>query len=746
MPSRSPLHAVPPEILATIAHSLATDHPFLPPRDLCALRATCRHLRDALNAHYNPALWATAFAFRFDAGPVKRRNFRPNGRDYFDQLRQYTDTLDAIRSGNISHPDIGDVFRIVYVMLLDNDGKNRTQLEAAGVDNFIDTYIRTRLWSEAHLRDGWPDDASTHSFAVWIKWMLTTPEQLQNESTSAREEMVALVLPYVLNPYRYAQAEAPPYHFHFPLPLHKSTNLIPHSFPSAHGPYPVYTPNAEVSYPYFGSLPYFSPPPIAIAAKLLYFARREILPFNIPHHIPATRAQALPSSEPSPTQEDFIEFNAHRGAKPPDRVTWDWYSGTRLVNGVFDPATVANPASEVWDVDYWRRRLCGNAWKRQPKWRPAKVYVPGSMDGLWQGRLVFPMQDALHQLIQQAVYPQHNFNELSLRVIHQPLFMRLVEHHSVDPDIPIPFPEQNSNDEDEEDEDLSMKNAWFPGLPGHLDFSSYGNEKKTFVSINGQDNPTWIYTNFTRDHDHEEEEEHEGHEKCEMCKERRELYRRAMELDKEDLDGLNGVYESRWEEIEGRMFGSVGLSRDESAPMDEDDDHDDEEDDGDGDVEIEDADAEDENDVDVEIEDVDIEDETENENEEEIEFIEDPNADIQNQKPSTSSFMSPVRRGTDRTKIEKCNGIKDIIFSGSTDKKHAQAWNQFTFYGRLRPWDGLIGILRRAYWPTQSLLFFYGYLVGGERFVGNWRFAAVDPRSPTWESAFVMSRREEGRE
>lgn len=269
------------------------------------------------------------------------------------------------------------------------------------------------------------------------------------------------------------------------------------------------------------------------------------------------------------------------------------------------------------------------------------------------------MQDALHQLIQQAVYPQHNFNELSLRVIHQPLFMRLVEHHSVDPDIPIPFPEQNSN---EEDEDLSMKNAWFPGLPGHLDFSSYGNEKKTFVSINGQDNPTWIYTNFTRDHDHEEE----GHEKCEMCKERRELYRRAMELDKEDLDGLNGVYESRWEEIEGRMFGSVGLSRDESGPMDEDDDDDDdEEEDGDGDVEIEDADAEDENDVDVEIEDVDIEDETENENEEEIEFIEDPNADIQNQKPSTSSFMSPVRRGTDRTKIEKCNGIKDIIFSGS---------------------------------------------------------------------------------
>jgi hypothetical protein len=30
-----------------------------------------------------------------------------------------------------------------------------------------------------------------------------------------------------------------------------------------------------------------------------------------------------------------------------------------------------------------------------------------------------------------------------------------------------------------------------------------------------------------------------------------------------------------------------------------------------------------------------------------------------------------------------------------TDEPHGQAWNHYTFYGRVRPWDGLIGILRK---------------------------------------------------
>ena len=38
---------------------------------------------------------------------------------------------------------------------------------------------------------------------------------------------------------------------------------------------------------------------------------------------------------------------------------------------------------------------------------------------------------------------------------------------------------------------------------------------------------------------------------------------------------------------------------------------------------------------------------------------------------------------------------------------------------------------------------FYGYIVGGQNFVGNWRPAGVDIAAPAWECAFSMSRRDD---
>lgn len=38
-------------------------------------------------------------------------------------------------------------------------------------------------------------------------------------------------------------------------------------------------------------------------------------------------------------------------------------------------------------------------------------------------------------------------------------------------------------------------------------------------------------------------------------------------------------------------------------------------------------------------------------------------------------------------------------------------------------------------------IFIFGYIVGENNFVGEWRVAASDPLSPTWGSTFVMSRR-----
>jgi hypothetical protein len=90
-----------------------------------------------------------------------------------------------------------------------------------------------------------------------------------------------------------------------------------------------------------------------------------------------------------------------------------------------------------------------------------------------------------------------------------------------------------------------------------------------------------------------------------------------------------------------------------------------------------------------------------------------------------------------------CNGIQDITITGATDHLHGEAWCHYRYYGRIRPWDGLIVILRTPSHPGSpwGRWVFTGYLTG-ENIVGNWRQTGADVGVPTWESAFIMSKRE----
>lgn len=116
----------------------------------------------------------------------------------------------------------------------------------------------------------------------------------------------------------------------------------------------------------------------------------------------------------------------------------------------------------------------------------------------------------------------------------------------------------------------------------------------------------------------------------------------------------------------------------------------------------------------------------------------------------------------------KCNGVLDIALVGEvstlitshlnharsrthvlqTDYKHGQAWNHYRFYGRVREWDGLVALVRIPAQPhliAQGLgvWVFSGYIVGGRNFVGTWRsLGGHDPRFPTLESSFAMTRRD----
>jgi len=91
-----------------------------------------------------------------------------------------------------------------------------------------------------------------------------------------------------------------------------------------------------------------------------------------------------------------------------------------------------------------------------------------------------------------------------------------------------------------------------------------------------------------------------------------------------------------------------------------------------------------------------------------------------------------------------CTGIQNIIFTGETDSYHGMAWGRFTFLGRVRPWDGLIALVRLPADPNQrgrSKWVFRGYLHYGQVLVGSWRGMTMDVESVPWEGPFVASKR-----
>lgn len=46
--------------------------------------------------------------------------------------------------------------------------------------------------------------------------------------------------------------------------------------------------------------------------------------------------------------------------------------------------------------------------------------------------------------------------------------------------------------------------------------------------------------------------------------------------------------------------------------------------------------------------------------------------------------------------IPPCDGVRDVLLTGTTDPRHAAAWGKWAWKGRVRTWDGLVGLVRSA--------------------------------------------------
>ncbi|KAF4613809.1 hypothetical protein D9613_008054 [Agrocybe pediades] len=94
------------------------------------------------------------------------------------------------------------------------------------------------------------------------------------------------------------------------------------------------------------------------------------------------------------------------------------------------------------------------------------------------------------------------------------------------------------------------------------------------------------------------------------------------------------------------------------------------------------------------------------------------------------------------TVSHEMSGIADILITGKTGTPYGDAWGHFTIYGRVRPWDGLIVLLRVPTIASDQAMgkwIFKGYL-HDRNFVGRWRETSTPVDEIGYEGGFAVYR------
>ncbi|KAL1748317.1 hypothetical protein HDZ31DRAFT_30091 [Schizophyllum fasciatum] len=667
----------------------------------------CREIFD-MEAIIRRASWLATSCPEEDVAEVNRRIRPQELGELLEAILTYVRTpiVDCLP---LDHPDVDTAIMGIYALLLMDDGKTREMLDQWHTYSFVMAYVRKRLsLDEVTEPLPWPEQDEVILSALSAAWILTTPERLAAEPPLERERLRRGLLPYILMAFRYPAGELPAECF-YP-PVADGPQGLPHSdFVTAHGTYPIYprthqpilglqspfptTPNV---WPYAGRDFDFSHPLISSVAKLHYFVRQELGELQVPDHLAEDypsrreayrrRVQAEGIDRVGPfevalTKEDIRKFNLHRGTPPPRRqpnrmtsMQWDADTMRCLMSSSLVGCALPFLLYLLYphhhcavESDAPPSALCDSI-------RMGNMYEPGTMNGLWRGRMLLPqlrfLQHALHQARRTPSFDAH----MSDLVINFSAF-RIREFVAGIAD-GARLPARND-----------ARTGWVP----YQTSMAVSEDGKECVVSTGTDR-RYVYRAVE---EHQRMFEAEGgacRAQCAGCQLRERLGKGTEEVDKVFESVGLGLVDTECEECgEHRprpskeflyAFGTpvretFGMQpQGEGGPEGEDD---------------EDAD-------------------------------EGPCADCQ-------------RRVFPPTQLKACNHVSSVLLHGTVDEADAAAMYDYELYGRVRPCDGMVGLLRfpkrdsRFAPPGISLAyytFFYGYVIGGQNFVGTWRI--VFPR------------------
>lgn len=166
---------MPLEVLKRIVVFAISNEPG-PPREYYSLLLTCKSMSklDTADIYYE------IFAVKFEIEtPLQRLGKSVLQREAGTELRRRFSMLKRLRSGTINKDSINEDLWIAYMMLEDvcRGSKCLRQLKWAKLPEFLDAYIRDRLYEAASENDGWPIINERNSLAIALSWLCLSEGQ-----------------------------------------------------------------------------------------------------------------------------------------------------------------------------------------------------------------------------------------------------------------------------------------------------------------------------------------------------------------------------------------------------------------------------------------------------------------------------------------------------------------------------------------------------------------------------------------
>jgi hypothetical protein len=171
----SHLPAMPLEVLRRIVLFAISNEPG-PPKEFHSLLLTCKSMSKLNTADMYYGIFAAKFEIET---PLRRLGNSVLQREAGTELRRRFSMLKRLRSGTINEESINEDLWTAYMMLEDvcRGSRGLQQLKWAKLPEFLDEYIRDRLYEASNENNGWPIINERNSLAVALSWLCLSEGQ-----------------------------------------------------------------------------------------------------------------------------------------------------------------------------------------------------------------------------------------------------------------------------------------------------------------------------------------------------------------------------------------------------------------------------------------------------------------------------------------------------------------------------------------------------------------------------------------